>query len=108
MQTGKDYDFSSLTQGMFSKHWVPWGRELMWASSYNTEVVAIQENSTLKAFVSSPWICDCKLLCRGGSSSFSFIFRWWFICTSRCIQSNKYGLDCLPASPCSHLFAMLG
>lgn len=26
-QTGKDYDFSSLTQGMFSKQWVaPFGR----------------------------------------------------------------------------------
>lgn len=29
-QSGKDYDFSSLTQGMFSKHWVSW----CWHFSY--------------------------------------------------------------------------
>lgn len=56
-QPGKDYDFSSLTQGMFSKHW---GDQTL---SFRLNLWGKKETEELTVASSSTW--DCTLLCRG-------------------------------------------
>lgn len=90
-QSAKDYDFSSLTQGMFAKQWGALGGD-------NPGLVIPYKNS---------WITDknylffgphfhlywgCKLFVEA-VPLFSFSLGDYFICMIRCYLSNKMGLD---------------